>query len=374
MKPWFNKYLESAAVSEGKMFRIANPRNPDSFWVFLALSFTAWAQQPPAPGAAGQNPQRPPVLAPPLPGSPNPAQPPRELPSDSIRPNYVLGPNDQFLIRSPQAEEINDKPFRIDSEGFINLPLVGRVRAGGSTVQELEAELVKRLREFIREPQVIITVIQFRSEPVFFVGVFRAPGIYPLQGRRTLVEMLSSIGGLQPNASRHIKVTRRAEYGLIPLPAAIQDPDKKISTVEISMGSLRDNVNPAEDIVLEPYDVISVERAELVYVNGEVIKVGGIELGERDSVSVAQALTQSGGFTRDANRTKVRILRPILNTNRRAEIDVDVKSIFEGKENDFPLLPNDVLYVTRSYKRTVWTTVGQVVIPIIPYVVLLGLR
>ena len=357
------------------MFLIANRRNRDFSWVLLAFSFGAWAQQPAAPGAAGQTPpQPPPVLAPPLPGSVNPAQPPRELPSDSIRPNYVLGPNDQILIRSPQAEEINEKPFRIDAEGSINLPLLRKVKAGGLTVQELEAELVKRLREFIREPQVIITMIQFRSEPVFLVGMFRAPGIYPLQGRRTLVEMLSSSGGLQPNASRHIKLTRRAEYGSIPLPNAIQEPDKKISTVEISIGSLRDNVNPAEDIVLEPYDVISVERAELVYVNGEVGKIGGIELGERDSVSVAQALTMAGGFTRDANRAKVRILRPILNTNRRAEINLDVKSIFEGKENDFPLLPNDVLYVTRSYKRTVWATLGQIAIPIIPYLIFVGVR
>src|SRR5262249_40512368 len=135
--------------------------------------------------------------------------------------------------------------------------------------------------------------------------------------------MLSSIGGLQPNASRHIKVTRRAEYGRLPLPGAIDDPEKKVSTVEISMGSLRDNVNPAEDIVLEPYDVISVERAELVYVNGEVSKVGGVELGERDYMSIAQAITLSGGLTRNADPSKARILRPVLNTSRRAEITID---------------------------------------------------
>jgi polysaccharide export outer membrane protein len=351
------------------MFEFANCR---SFGVLLLLMASSGlpvlSQQPPAPGAAGQNPQRPPAAAQPLPGGPNPV--PRDLPQDSIRPNYVLGPNDQILIRAPQAEEINDKPFRIDSEGFINLPIIGRVRAGSLTVQELEAEIVKRLREFIREPQVIITVIQFRSEPVFFVGAFRSPGIYPLQGRRTLVEMLASIGGLQANASRHIKVTRRAEYGNIPLPNATEDTEKKISSVEIGLGSLRENVNPAEDIVLEPYDVISVERAELLYVTGEVGKVGGIELGERDSVSILQALTQSGGFTRDANRTKVRILRPIVGTTRRAEIDVDVNHMLDGKENDFPLLPNDVLYVTRSYKRTVWATFGQIALPIIPYIVI----
>jgi polysaccharide export outer membrane protein len=132
------------------------------------------------------------------------------------------------------VDEINEKPFRIDAEGNINLPLLGRVRADGVTVQELEADLVRRLREYVREPQVIITVVQFRSEPVFFVGAFKNPGIYPLQGRRTLVEMLTALGGLQPNASRHIKVTRGAEYGTIPLPSAIADPEKKISTVEIS--------------------------------------------------------------------------------------------------------------------------------------------
>ena len=345
-------------------------------FLLLTLGMAALAQPPdapPQPGAPaqGQTPQRPPDNA--APGQ----QPvlPRELPQDSIRPNYVLGPNDQILIRAPQAEEINDRPFRNDEDGNINLPLLGRIRAGGMTVQELETDLVRRLREYIREPQVIITVVQFRSEPVFFVGAFRNPGIYPLAGRRTLVEMLTALGGLQPNASRHIKVTRRAEYGTIPLPSAIEDPEKKVSTVEISMGSLRENVNPAEDILLQPYDVISVERAELVYMTGEVGRVSGLELGERDSISVAQALTLSGGFSRDANRGKVRVLRPIANTNRRAEIDINVKRVFEAKDNDFPLLPNDVLYVPRSYKRTVWTTLGQIALQNLPLIVVtLALR
>ena len=332
--------------------------------IFAATFFLPRRRRPPSKPPAGQQP--------PAAGggqNPNQAAPPRDLPPDSIRPNYVLGPNDQILIRAPAVEEINEKPFRLDSEGNINLPLVGRIRAGGMTQQELEAELVRRLKEFIRDPQVIITVVQFRSEPVFFVGAFAKPGIYPLQGRRTLVEMLTSIGGLTPNASRHIKITRRAEYGAIPLPGALQDPEKKISTVEISLGSLRENVNPAEDIILQPFDVISVERAELVYINGEVAKTGAIELGERDSISLLQALTNAGGFTRDAKRQKVRILRPILNTTRRAEIDIDTNEIYAGKANDFPLLPNDVLYVPRSFKRVALTTVGQILLTSGPYII-----
>ena len=335
------------------------------FMLLILASFTSAAQQPLQPNPAqGQTPQRPP-------DNPVQGQPgiPRELPQNPLGTNYVLGPNDQVLIRAADVEEINEKPFRIDSEGNINFPLIGRVHAAGLTVQELEAELVRRLREYVREPQVIITVVQYRSEPVFFVGAFKNPGIYPLQGRRTLVEMLTAIGGLQPNASRHIKVTRRAEYGTIPLPSAIEDPEKKVSTVEISMGSLRENVNPAEDILLQPYDVISVERAEMVYINGEVGRVGAIELGERDSISVTQALTQAGGMGRDANKSKVRVLRPVENTTRRAEIDLNVKQVFEGNENDFPLLPNDLLYVPRSSKRAIWTTVGQLLLTNGPYII-----
>jgi len=297
---------------------------------------------------------------------------PRELPPDMIRPNYTLGPNDQILIRCPQAEEINEKPFRIDSEGYINLPLVGRIRAGGMTQTELETELIKRLKEYVREPQVIISITAFRNEPVFFQGAFVRPGIYPLQGRRTLLEMLIAIGGLQPNASRHITVTRRAEYGPIPLPNAIVDPEKKISTVEISLGSLRENVNPAEDIVLQPYDIISVQRAELVYMTGEVNRVAGIALEERDSISFLQALTQSGGFTREAKKDEVRVLRPVLNTNRRAVIALNANRIFEGKDLDFPLLPNDVVYVPHSYRQSIVRTVGQIILPIIPYLIFIA--
>lgn len=328
----------------------------------IVLSVTGVVAQTPQP--AGQNPAQPAAPAQNPPGT----QTPRELPPDSIRPNYVLGANDQILIRT-QAEEINEKPFRIDADGNINLPLLGRIHAGGMTVQELESDLTQRLREYIREPQVIIQVTQFRSSPIFFVGAFKSPGIYPLQGNRTLVEMLAQIGGTQPNASQRITITRRAEYGPIPLPSAVDDPEKKISTVEISLASLRQNVNPAEDILLQPYDVISVERAEQIYVTGEVLKTGPLELGERESMSIAQVLTMAGGFSRDALKGKVRILRPILGTTRRAAIEVDVKRIFEGKDNDVPLLPNDILYVPRSYTRVFWQTFGQVALPMLPYVI-----
>src|SRR3954447_5216167 len=56
---------------------------------------------------------------------------------------YVLGPDDQIVVRVLDLEEVPDKPFRIDTRGNLNVPLIGRVHAGGLTVEQLEAALTR---------------------------------------------------------------------------------------------------------------------------------------------------------------------------------------------------------------------------------------
>ena len=324
------------------------------FGLFMASSFLLLGQSPqgqPATGAqapAGQN---------------------QAEMSTPFRPDYVLGADDQILIRVPQEDQINERPFRIDTDGFVTLPVAGRIHAAGLTVQALETQVANQLSQYVRNPLVSITVVQYRSEPVFFVGEFRAPGVYPLQGRRTLVEMLAAVGGILPDAGRRIRVTRRAENGPIPLPNAVVDPEKKVSTVEVSLRSLTENVNPAEDIVLKAYDIVSVDRAERVYVNGEVLRSTAVEMGQRDYVSVIQALTAAGGLTLSAVRDKVVVLRPIMGTNRRAAIEVDMKRVYRGEDINFPLLPNDVVYVPRAATRTFLAGVGTAMVGSIPYLI-----
>jgi polysaccharide export outer membrane protein len=318
--------------------------------VLIAASTLALAQ---APQAVGQN------------AVPNPTQA-----FNSVRPDYELGPNDQIVVSLPELEEINQRPFRIDADGFINLPLIGRVRAAGLLVRGLEAEITTRARDFARDPHVTIQLVQFRSEVVYVIGsAFRIPGIYALQGGRTLVELLATVGGLQPNASRRIKVTRHSEYGPIPLPNAVEDPVRKVSTVEISLDSLTQDINPAEDLVLKAFDIITGEAAQPVYVNGEVTKPSAIQLGEQPSISVLQALTEAGGLTPSASRGIVRVLRPILGTSRRAEIDIDLRRVYSGQDNDFPLLPNDVLYVPRDNARAILLPVGTAMLTSLPYLI-----
>jgi polysaccharide biosynthesis/export protein len=322
--------------------------------LWIALASPLFSQNPPgtpqqpAGGQAGAmqapGPQQPGALQA---GQGAPAGAPAGIPAlaERLRPNYVLQVGDQIMIRARDVEELNDRPFRVEADGAINLPLIGRIKAAELTVEALEANLAQALRQFVVNPQVFVTLTQFKTAPIFVVGAFRAPGIYPLQGKRTLVEVLTSIGGLAPSAGRRIRLTRRMDAGKIPLPNATVSADGLYSSIEINIVSLQTSINPAEDVELEAYDIISAERAEMVFTVGAVGRVGGIEIGERESLSMMQALALAGGLAPGAKATKAYVLRPVMNSARRAEIPVNLKKLLKGEGNDVPLLPNDILFV-----------------------------
>ena len=275
-----------------------------------------------------------------------------------IRPNYVLRPGDQILIRAFEMEEIGNQPYRIDGDGFIDLPVLGRIQAAGVSVEKLEANLEEAMKKYVKVPQVTLTVVQFSSEPVFFVGAFKSLRSTSLASHRVGAPwwrmMSASIGGLLPTASRRIKVTRRKEYGPIPRPNARTLADGSGSTLEINMAALQNNLNPEDDIVFAAVDELlvrflsSVERAQMIYVMGEVGHVGGFDLQEQDSMSVIQVLTMAGGLTATANPKNALILRPIMDTSRRAAIPIDLPRILKGELADKPLLANDVLVIGKG--------------------------
>jgi protein involved in polysaccharide export with SLBB domain len=76
---------------------------------------------------------------------------------------YVLAPSDNIQVHAPAAGKLDGKTFHIDGNGFVSLPSIGRIRAGGLTIESLEQQIVKRLRrKGAEEPQVEISVIVAR--------------------------------------------------------------------------------------------------------------------------------------------------------------------------------------------------------------------
>ena len=271
---------------------------------------------------------------------------------------YVLGPDDQIVMHAIESPEISDKPILIGTNGNITLPLIGRVKAGGLTVEQLETELNTRLKKYVKDPQISVTVVEFRSQPVSVFGAVTKPGVIQLRGRKTLYEVLSMAGG--PNdekAGSSLTVTRRRENGEIPLPGATIDPTGQFSTAELNVAEILEGKNPAANIEIKPNDTISVSEANsnMIYVVGDVEHGGGFTLGGRQSLSVLRALAMAGGLGRTAKPQKARIIRSAPGEPKPQEIAVNIKQIFDGKAEDIVLLPQDVLVVPTS-SRKVFTT------------------
>jgi polysaccharide export outer membrane protein len=286
----------------------------------LALSLAGRAQAPPAPAET----------------------------EGELRSTYVLGPDDQITIRALDVEEISEKPIRIEMSGHIRLPLVGRIPAAGLTVEQLENEISQRLKEYVKEPEVTVSIVEFRSQPVSVIGSVKNPGVHQLEGRRTLVEILSLAGGLAEDAGYSLKITRRLEWGPIPLKTAQNDATAKYSVAEVRIKEILDASKPDENIVIKPFDVVSVPRAEMVYVTGQVQRAGGYVLRERETLSVLQALSLAGGMSGVASPKRARILRATGAGASREEIPIDLKQIMIGKAKDVPLRAEDILFVPEN--------------------------
>ena len=205
-----------------------------------------------------------------------------------VRSSYVLGPDDQIVIRVSELEDINDKPILVDTNGQLYLPLVGPVQVAGLTVQQLRQQLTDKLRKYIKEPAVSISVLEFRSQPVSVLGSVGAPGVLQLRGNKNLYEVLSMAGGIKPDAGNSVRITRRIENGVIPLTGATTDPTGKFSLAEVVLKDVMEAKRPEENIEIKPNDVVSVPKGEMIYVVGEVRVSGGLALGERKTVSILE--------------------------------------------------------------------------------------
>jgi len=279
----------------------------------------------------------------------------QQPPESTMQPDsgYVLGPDDQIVIRAIDAPEISDKPILIGTNGDITLPLIGRVKAGSLTVEQLETELNTRLRKYIRDPQVAVTVTESRSHPVSVFGAVTKPGVVQLQGRKTLYEVLSMAGGPRETAGSSLTVTRRRENGDIPLPNAAIDPTGQFSVAELNIQEILEGKNPAANIEIKPHDVVSVSEgtSSMIYVVGDVKRAGAFPLGGRQHLSVLSAVSLAGGLERTAKSDKARIIRNVPGDQKRQEVAVNIKQILAGKTEDIGMGPQDVLVVPSSSSK-----------------------
>jgi polysaccharide export outer membrane protein len=218
-------------------------------------------------------------------------------------PNYVIGPEDVLTITSFDQEDLSGK-YPVDADGTFSFPLIGRVKAGGLTLRQLEAELKRLLKEgFFKDPQLAVAVETYKSQKVHIVGEVRNPGTYPLTGDMSLIEAIARAGSTLPTASGEALIVR-AKPGHSDGPAVPTGEDGEATTIdlkELQSGALSKNV------LLRDGDTIFVPRAETIYVFGQVKSPGAYPI--QRNTTVLQALSLAGGVNERGATGRIKIVR-----------------------------------------------------------------
>ncbi|HLH40257.1 MAG TPA: polysaccharide biosynthesis/export family protein [Bryobacteraceae bacterium] len=267
----------------------------------------------------------------------------------SGRPDYILGAGDLILVRALHVPEMPDKPIPIAADGTVDLPMTGRVKAAGGTAADLGRKLETLLARDIRDPHVSVELAEARSHPVSVLGAVKNPGVYQAQGQKHLLEILSAAGGPDADAGDTVRVSRPLSRGIIPLEGAREI--EGASVVEVSLPDLLEAKHPKDNLLLEPDDVVTVPRAKLVYVVGEVKKSGGFVLHDRASMPVLQAISLAEGLTAVAGAAHAKIVRQGAGADRQ-EIPVNIKDLLAGKTADPMLQAGDILFVPDSQAKS----------------------
>jgi len=264
------------------------------------------------------------------------------------RSTYVLGPGDQISVRVLDMEEIAKEPYQIDLRGNVNLPMAGRIHASGKTAEEVEVLIGARLAAYLKKPEVTVSLHEMRSQPVSVLGSVKNPGVFQVQGQKTLLEVVSLAGGLNTDAGYAIRITRQKAWGKIPLAEAREDESGQYYVAELGVKEIMEARSPEKNIQVKPNDVITVPKGQLVYVMGAVKKSGGFILGDSEKTTVLQALSMAEGMDSYAKSKEARILRKTKDPEVRAEILVNITDVLKGLNKDVPMESDDILYVPLS--------------------------
>ena len=275
--------------------------------------------------------------------APTPAPTPTPDPASTTAPalepavasgDYEVGPGDVLDVAVFGNDDLSRIPT-VQTNGSITFPLLGEVQVAGLTVAEVRRKITNLLaKDYLVNPQVEVKVKEYQSQWVSVVGEVNTPGRKPIRGRMRLVDALLEAGGFKQTSSGEVQISR--------MDGAFADGRKSI-TVRISgSATLQDQINL--ELPLENGDIISALSKSYVTVDGEVNRPGRYAI-EAD-LTVTGAISLAGGFTRFGS-SDVKVRRTDPQTGKVSIIEVDIKDVRNGKKPDVPLLPNDVVSVSR---------------------------
>ncbi len=172
---------------------------------------------------------------------------------------YTIGEGDVLFVSVWQNEDLNQELI-VRPDGRVSFPLIGDMPAAGMTIVELDNEMTKRLKEFLKFPEVSITIRKIGGSKIVILGQVRSPGVYAVGGSGSILEAIALAGGMTRDA---------VGTSVVLIRGGLQNPQAtKINVAKAQKGDYTHNIMlQPEDIIFVPSTAIS----DVGYVVSQII-------------------------------------------------------------------------------------------------------
>jgi len=254
-----------------------------------------------------------------------------------------------FVAQAPTYQQ----GLRVDADGSITLPFIGAIHAEGQSPAELEREIAQRLlrASILRDPQVSVRVVEYRSRVAAVVGSVQRPGLYPLtRPGATVGDLIWAAGGPTIDAGRVVEFAPAGD-------ASGVEPMRLDFAALLRANGLRDQ---SIDPPVRKGDVITVSPAGSVLVDGWVAKPGSYPATR--GLTVSGAVAAAGGDLYPADLRRATVAR--AGSGSQEPIPIDLEAVAQGTQPDMPITDGDIVRVPAAPGRLVpwgaWTLVRDI--------------
>jgi len=240
--------------------------------------------------------------------------------------DYIVGPGDVLKITVYDNPDLTTT-VRVDGGGQIVMPLLGQVDVAGKTMAGIARYLTEKLADgYLKNPHVNVFINEFKSKKAIILGQVNKPGLYELRGTTTLLDLISTAGGLTKDAGGITTIKRKKSSSR-----------KGEKIIVIDMRRLIEEGDTSLNVQIYDGDSVYIAKAGMFYVTGQVKKPNSYKY--ENNMTVIKAISMAGGLTDIAADGSIRVMRKI---NGHEQVLKNVKM-------DMAVKPNDVIVVPESF-------------------------
>ena len=265
--------------------------------------------------------------------------------------DYKISGYDVLSITVYEEKDLTIESIRVSADGFISFPLIGRLQVADMNTSQVQQMISRKLAEgaFLLDAHVSVMVTKYEGRKFSVLGAVKTPGNYPLQAREKILDGLSKANGIaSENDYMGRSMGGEAKEAMVIRTLNPGQPAPRKIVINFDLQALLMGKDQVSNIYLADQDVIYIPRADFFYIIGEVKNPGSYTFTKKE-ISIVEAISMAGGFTRIAARNKTRIVRIENGVERIYDVNVDAITKAGKMIQAVPVKPNDLIVVPESF-------------------------